>query len=168
MIDRYHSAASPFSGDTLLSRYYSSVPLLSEAWGVGAIGLPFASGRRFQILGFPLPLPVDTTFIASIRYLGAIHLQLEEIASSQDAAKNSVGMANLVLGMLRTAQVTSGSQDASAQDWSTLLQSTKVEQKGNHAILRAVVPISLVRDLMTQKSATVPATPGNNPSSPSQ
>lgn len=163
MIDRYHSAASPFSGDTLLSRYYSDVPLLSEAWGIGAIGLPFASGQRFQIFGFQLPLPVDTTFIASIRYLGAIHLQLEEIAPSPDAAKNSVGMANLVLGMLRSAQVTSGSQDASAQDWSTLLQSTKVEQKGNRAILRAVIPTSLVRSLVAQNKSTVPATPENNP-----
>lgn len=166
MIDRYHSAASPFSGDTLLSRYYSDVPLLSEAWGIGAIGLPFASGQQFQVFGLPLPMPADSTFIASVSYLGAIHLRLEQIAPSASAAKQSVEMGTLALGMLRSAQINTDTQDANAQQWKALLASVKIKQKGNHAVLTAVFPVSLVRSLMApQKSSTAQET---DPSAPNQ
>ncbi len=153
IIDRYHSAASPFSGDTLLSRYYSDVPLLSEAWGIGAIGLPLADGQQFHVFGLPLPLPVDSTFIASVRYLGEIHLRLEQIAPSPDAAHQSVTIARLALRMLRSAQISTGPEDTNAQQWNTLIRSTTVEQKGNRAILRAVIPVSLIRSLLSEKNS---------------
>ncbi len=163
MIDRYHSAASPFSGDTLLSRYYSDVPLLSEAWGIGAIGLPFASGEQFHLFGLPLSLPVNSTFVASARYLGAIHLRLEQIAPSPDAAKESAELAKFALKLLRSTQITTGPDNATAQQWNALLRSTTVEQKDNRAILRAVVPIDLVRNLLSQKNSGQAATPANPP-----
>ncbi|MGC1784581.1 MAG: hypothetical protein WA708_18805 [Acidobacteriaceae bacterium] len=163
MIDRYHSAASPFSGDTLLSKYYSEVPLLSEAWGIGALGMPFASGRQFRVFGLPLPLPVNSTFIASVRYLGEIHFLLEEIAPSPAAAKQTAAMANLVLGMLRSAQVTDGAQDSSEKDWNTLLHNTTVQQKGSRAILRATMPVTLVRSLLDASKGEQAATPSGNP-----
>jgi hypothetical protein len=163
MIDRYHSAASPFSGDTLLSKYYSDVPLLSQAWGIGALGTPFASGRRFRVFGLPLPLPVDSTFIASVRYLGEIHFRLEEIAPSADSAKATVAMANLVLEMLRSAQVTEGPQDNSTKDWNALLHDTTIKQEGSRAILRAVVPVNLVRNLFNASKGQQAATPSGNP-----
>ncbi len=152
MIDRYHSAASPFSGDTLLGRCYSDVPLLSEAWGIGAIGLPFASGRQFQLFGLPLSLPADSIFIASARYLGTIHLRLEEIAPSPDAAKESVEVAKLALKLLRSAQITTAPDNATAQQWNAFLNSTTVEQKGDRAILRAIVPVGLVQGLLSAKN----------------
>lgn len=165
MIDRYHSAASPFSGNTLLSRYYSDVPLLSQAWGIGAIGLPFASGQQFQVFGLPLPLPVDSTFIASARYLGAIHFRLEQIAPSPEAAKQSVEVARLTLKLLHAAQITSGPEESAAQQWKAMLDSITVRQKGNHAILRAVVPVSLVRSLLVENkaSSTEDTLPQSNP-----
>ena len=156
IIDRYHAAASPFSGDTLLSRYYSSVPLLSEAWAIGQIGLPFASsqqGQQFHLFGLPLPLPVDSTFIASVRYLGEIHFRLEEIAPSPEAAHETVEMTDLALRLLRSAQIAVGPRDANALQWKNLLQSVMVEQKENRAILRAVVPVSLVRSLLATKNS---------------
>jgi hypothetical protein len=158
MIDRYHSAASPFSGDSLLSKYYSDVPLLSQAWGIGSLGLPFASGRRFHVFGLPLPLPVDSTFIASIRYLAGIHLRLEQIASSPDDAKQTTQIAKLALRMLRSAQL--GNPDTqAARDWSSLLHSAKVEQKGNKAVLTAIVPTSLARDVLSKNG---PGTAGSD------
>ncbi len=158
IIDRYHSAALPFSGNTLLAHHYAEVPLLSEIWGIGKIGLPFASGQQFHLFGLPLPVPVDATFIASIRYLGALHLRLVEIAPTENAAKVSVGMANLVLGLMRSAQITAGPQDATATDWNALLASTKVEQKGNRTILSAMVPINLVKSLLAAKKSSDAAT----------
>lgn len=150
IVDRYHAGASPFNGDTLLSTHYHEVPLLSQAWAIGAIGLPFASGRHFQAFGLPLPIPVDSTFIASLRLLGSAHLRLEEIAPSRRAAKLSVGMANLALGLMRSAQVTSGS-DTMAADWNAVLASAKVQQEGNRAVVKANVPYRLVRGLLSSK-----------------
>jgi hypothetical protein len=153
IIDRYHSSASPFSGDMLLSRYYSQVPLLSQAWGIGGLGLPFASGRQFQVFGVPLPLPVDSTFIASVRYLREIRFRLVQIAPSARAARRSVQMAQLVLGILRSAQISTGPNEASAKQWNALLAGIKVEQKDNRAILTAVAPVSLVSSLLRQQTA---------------
>ncbi|MBA2678295.1 MAG: hypothetical protein H0U76_07880 [Ktedonobacteraceae bacterium] len=159
MIDRYHSDASPFSGDTLLSQHYSDVPLLSESWGIGQIGLPFATGRQFQVFGLPLPLPINSTFIASVRYVGALHFRLEQIAPTATAARQSVEIAKFALGLLRSSQITTDPQDEAAQDWNTLLNSTTVEQKGNRAILRAVVPTHLLHEL-TSPAETSSDKPG--------
>jgi len=41
MLDRHRTAALPFAGSTLLAQHYHEVPLLSLAWGVGQIALPF-------------------------------------------------------------------------------------------------------------------------------
>lgn len=165
MIDRYHVAASPFTGDTLLTKYYSKVPLLSEAWGIGELGLPYGSEQQFQIFNLPISLPADSTFIASIRYLGSIRLRLEEIAPTEIAAKESVGFVNLALGLVRSAQITIGPQDATAADWNALLRSVTVEQKGKRAILQAVVPTRLVRSLLSAEKSVppAPAAPDSSP-----
>jgi len=154
IIDRYHSSASPFSGDTLLSRYYSQVPLLSDAWGIGALGLPFAGDHQYRVFGLPLPLPVNATFVASVRYLGKIRFRLEEIAPSARAAQQSAEVARLALGMLRSAQISTGPNEAGAKQWNALLAGVKIEQKGKRAILTAVAPVSLVKSLLKQQGTT--------------
>lgn len=160
IIDRYHSAASPFTGDTVLSRYYSKVPLLSEAWGIGEIEPPTGPGIQFQVFGLPLSLPAGATFIASIRYLGSVQMRLEEIAPSANIAKESVEMVNLALRLIRSTQVTIGAQDANTADWEAFVRSMKVEQKGDRAIFQAVVPTRLVRSLLSaQNAAAAPVTP---------
>ena len=161
IIDRYHSAASPFTGDTLLSRYYSKVPLLSEAWGIGEIEPSTGPGIQFHVFGLPMTLPSGATFIGSIRYLGSVRMRLEEIAPSANAAKESVEMVNLALGLIRSTQVTIGAQDANTADWESFVRSMKVEQKGNRAIFHAVVPTRLVRSLLSAQNAAAaaPVTP---------
>jgi hypothetical protein len=161
IIDRYHSAASPFTGDTLLSRYYSKVPLLSEAWGIGEIEPSTGPGLQFHVFGLPLSLPAGATYIGSIRYLGSVHMRLQEIAPSESAAKESVEMVNLALGLIRSTQVTIGAQDANTADWEAFVRSMKVEQKGKQAIFQAVVHTRLVRSLLSAQNAaaTAPVTP---------
>ncbi len=66
IIDRHATAAWPFARSTLLERYYRDVPLLSLAWGVGQIGLPFSESGSISVLGFQLPLPADTAIVASL------------------------------------------------------------------------------------------------------
>ncbi|MGO8720760.1 MAG: hypothetical protein ACLQMO_16340 [Acidobacteriaceae bacterium] len=168
IIDRYHSAASPFTGDTLLSRYYSKVPLLSEAWGIGEIEPATGPGIQFHVFGLPVSLPPGATFIGSIRYLGSVHLRLEEIAPTVAVAKESVEMVNLALGLIRSAQVTVGPQDANAKDWDAFVRSMEVEQNGKRAIFQAVVPTRLVRSLLSaeKNASAVPVTPEGMPAPP--
>jgi len=102
MLDRHATAAWPFVGSTLLSQHYHEVPLLSIAWGVGQIGLPFSEGCdggpsqpsadagrlglpvpkgcAISILGLSLPLRADSTIVASIApaLVGSLHLKVEE------------------------------------------------------------------------------------------
>jgi len=168
IVDRYGAAASPFGGDTLLEQHYRDVPLLSQVWGIGKIGLPLASGQQFQVFGLPLPLPVDSTFIASVRYVGALHFRLEEIAPNENAAKLSVGLANLGVGLLRSTQITVGPQDAAATGWNELMRSVSVEQKGNRAIVKATIPISLVKGLLAaqRNAGNGPEATSPSPSNP--
>lgn len=147
IIDRDRAAAFTFSGDSLLTSHYRDVPLLSQAWGIGRIALPFASGQQLQLFGFPLPISADSTFIASVRYVGSIHFRLEEIAATEDLAKISAGMTNLALNLVRSAQVTLGTQNTDAADWNAMLKSATVRQQGNRAILTANIPVGLLRNL---------------------
>ena len=66
MLDRHRTAALPFAGSTLLTQHYHDVPLLSLAWGVGQIGLPFSESGAIHIFGLSLPLEADSTIVASV------------------------------------------------------------------------------------------------------
>jgi len=90
MVDRYGAAASPFSGSSLLEARYRDVPLLSTAWGIGHVALPFSEKGRIQIFGLGLPLPEDTTFVASLRpSVNHVHLRIEEIAPTDSEARQA-------------------------------------------------------------------------------
>src|SRR5271170_823029 len=107
ILDRHRAAASPFSGSSLLSSRYRDVPAFSSAWAIGHIGLPFSDRGYISIFGLQLPLPEDTTFVASLRYLGTLHLRIEQIAPTEaDAAQASATLTTL-LG-LETKVVSSG------------------------------------------------------------
>jgi hypothetical protein len=109
MLDRSRASALSTPGCSLLSARYHEVPILSEAWGIGHIGLPFSDNGNISILGFQLPLPSDTDFVASLRYSGtahvltggALHLRIEEIAPDPAAAERTVDTLTNVLNLIR-------------------------------------------------------------------
>jgi hypothetical protein len=116
MLDRFRAGALPTSGSSLLAARFHDVPLLSEAWAIGHIGLPFgdytqANGDSslISVLGLQLPLPVDTDLVASLRYTpaarvlsgGAVHLRIMEIAPDPAAAQRTVETLTTVLSLLR-------------------------------------------------------------------
>lgn len=154
IIDRHHSAALPFSGPTLLAQHYPDVPLLAQAWGIGKIGLPFATGHNLRFFGLPLPLPADTTFIASVRYLGSLRLRVEEIAPTEAAAQNSVQIASAAIQLLRSGMLDGPTQDPTLANIAAFLNSATVEQRGNRAILRAVIPFGLLNDVFSSRKDT--------------
>jgi hypothetical protein len=144
IVDRYRTAALPFSGSSVLSDYYSQVPTLSIAWGIGRISLPFWSEGGPRIFGVTLPLDTDTAFIASVRFLGTLRLRVEEIAPSQADAAATTNALESMLGLL-SAALTSVQNNPQSKDYRTLINSAKVTQHGSRTVLTATVPLDLVK-----------------------
>jgi len=144
ILDRYRAAASPFAGSSLLSTRYRDVPLLSSVWAIGKVGLPFSERGYISIFGLQLPLPEDTTFVASVRYVGSLHLRIEEIAPTEaDAARSTETLGAL----LRLVQSIEGTQPRAAEDveFKRALDSLKVDQHRDRAILTGTVPLELTK-----------------------
>jgi len=167
MLDRYRASASPFSGSSLLAAHYSDVPLLSSAWGIGHVGLPFSEGGRIHVFGLELPLPEDTTFVASLRYgLGSLHLRVEQIAPTEDDAARSVHALNSLLQLIHAIQpkVEAQSDAADAAAVRQFTSSLKIEQHKDRAVLTASLPLELVKKMATPVGAGIePSDSGSNP-----
>jgi hypothetical protein len=136
MLDRHRSAALPFAGSTLLSRHYHEVPLLSWAWGVGQIGLPFSEGGAIKFLGFVLPLQADSTIIASLRWAGAMRLRVEEIAPSEQAAASQAAALGPLINFASnlTAPLSSNTENNALKE---MLKTAAVTQKRNRVVITA-------------------------------
>jgi hypothetical protein len=149
ILDRHRAAASPFSGSSLLSARYRDVPAFASAWAIGHIGLPFSERGYISILGLQLPLPEDTTFVASLRYLGTLHLRIEQVAPSDADASHATETLNTLLGLFRTVQQTQAQMQPSPSDaaFREMTDSMKVEQHKDRAVLTANIPLELVKQL---------------------
>lgn len=166
MLDRYRASASPFSGSSLLAARYRDVPLLSSAWAIGHIGLPFSEDGRISVFGLDLPLPEDTTFVASLRIgLSELHLRIEQIASSEAGAARSVDALNSLLNLFRAVQSKTesqpGSSDAAAMQ--KFAASIQIKQHASLAVLTANVPLQLLKQVLTPESAIVPGSSSDAP-----
>ena len=163
MLDRYRASASPFSGSSLLEARYRDVPLLSTAWGIGHIGLPFSDSGRINIFGIQLPLPEDTTFVASLRPgVNAVHLRIEQIAPTEAAAAASAAALNSIVGVIQTIQplVARQTDKSDADALRAFTASIKVEQHKDRAVLTASVPFQLLRSLASGVEPSDAANPG--------
>ena len=146
MLDRHRAAALPFSGSSLLERHFHDVPLLSLAWGVGQIGLPFSESGSIHVFGVALPLEPDSPIIASVApalpvpgSLGALRFKVEEIAPSQDkATSQAADLATLVTLVRGLAQPLGESPANDA--FRELLKTAEVTQRGERVIVTATIP----------------------------
>ncbi|MGA2351313.1 MAG: hypothetical protein ABSF70_12840 [Terracidiphilus sp.] len=154
MLDRHSTAAWPFAGSTLLRQHYHEVPLLSVAWGVGQIGLPFSESGAIKVLGLELPLEADSTIIASLGWTGS--LKIVEIAPSEEkAARQAAALATLLtLARDFTVQLSENSADNGLKE---LLKTAEVTQKHDRVVVTATVEHSLF---------SAPASLHETPSSP--
>lgn len=138
MLDRHRTAALPFSGSTLLAAHYRDVPLLSLAWGLGEIGLPLSESGSIRILGLSLPIEADSTFIASARWTGSLHLRVEEITPTDEAAARQAAALATLVTLARG--VTSGLADNTANNGlREVLKTTAVTEKKNRVVATATV-----------------------------
>ena len=148
ILDRQRAAASPFSGCSLLNDRFRDVPAFSIAWGVGHVGLPFVKDGRINVLGLELPLPPQTTFVASVRYDalslhgGAVRLEVDQIAGSTTQAEAS---AHALTNLLTFARTIENAQQPTARTpadaaFHQLLDSIKIEPREDRAVLTATLP----------------------------
>jgi hypothetical protein len=152
ILDRHRAAASPFSGSSLLSARYRDVPAFSSAWAIGRIGLPFSDRGYVSIFGLQLPLPEDTTFVASLRYLGTLHLRIEQIAPTEDDAAHATETLTTLLRLVKSVQQTQAQmhpRTASDTPFLELMNSAKIEQHKERAVLTANIPLDLLKRLTT-------------------
>jgi hypothetical protein len=150
MLDRHATAAWPFADSTLLSEHYHEVPLLSLAWGVGQIGLPFNESGAIQILGLSLPLKADSTIIASIGWTGS--LRVEEITPTDaEAASQAAALATVVtLARGFTVMLDDNSANNGLKE---LLKTAEVTQKHNRVVVTATVERTFFSTAATSDSA---------------
>jgi hypothetical protein len=163
IIDRHGTAAWPFAGSTLLRHHYHEVPLLSLAWGVGQIGLPFSESGAIKIFGFSLPLQADATIIASVRWAGTFRLKVEEIAPTDDAAAHqSAALATLVtMARVFTSPLPDNSANSGLKE---ILKTAEVTQKRNRVVVTASFAPSLIGKVASEQNSS-PATSLNPPAS---
>jgi hypothetical protein len=158
MLDRHRASGLWTPGSSLLAARYSEVPLLSQAWGIGHIGLPFAENGRISVLGLELPLSEDTDLVASLRYSGSVHLRIEEIAPTEDAATHTVETITNLLNFVRGIQSAQPAQTSAAQALRSLLESVQLEHHKDRAVLSATASTDELRTLASAVN-TPPAAP---------
>lgn len=158
ILDRHRTAASPFSGSSLLSARYRDVPAFSSAWAIGHIGLPFSDRGTLSVFGLQLPLPEDTTFVASLRYLGTLHLRIEQIAPTDADAARAAETLSTLLNLFRSVQQSQAQLQPRASDaaFRDMMDSVQIEQHKDSAILTANIPLELVKQLAPPSTDTLP------------
>ncbi len=156
ILDRYRSAALPFSGSSLLSEHYPEIPLLSMAWGIGKIPQPLDPAADFKVMGMTIPIPANATYLASIRWTGSLHLRVEEIASDDASATNTAESLDSMLTLGKAATNESSASSSGDADLRTLLNSIAIQHRRNRAILTATVPPAVLQRLTESTTLTAP------------
>jgi hypothetical protein len=164
IIDRQKAAASPFSGSSLLETRYKDVPPFALAWGIGHLGLSLSSTgdqhRDIHLLGLDLPLPADSTYVASLRLTGDLEdglhlpggqvaLRVDEIAGNAAEAAQTAQTLTSMVNLLRAVELARQPVPVAAQD-KVLRQfsdSIKIVGRGDRASLTAAIPVSSLRQL---------------------
>ena len=166
MLDRHRTAALPFAGSTLLTRHYHEVPLLSLAWGVGQIGLPFSESGSIHIFGFSLPLEDDSTIVASVTPAlslgGSLNLKVDEIAATDEVATSQAAALATLVTLARGFTLPL-SDNAANNGLKQLLKTAEVTQKRNRVLITATLSPSLLANLAQGENSSSEAAPETAP-----
>jgi hypothetical protein len=115
-------------------------------------------------MGFHFPIALDTTFIGSLRWTGALHLRIEEIAPTELAATVSADALNTMVAIGRAAENNLPSAMTNA-DLRDLLNSMDIEHKKDRAVVTATLPPVLLQKLVTAPNSlrSLPQPSGRQP-----
>lgn len=164
IVDRSRKLASPFGGPAFLRQYYKDVPFASLAWAIFRVS-PSAdqSATRAMDLSFLFPNPA--VVVASVRYLGTVHLKAEAYTGSEADAQRLAQQLSTFLSVFHSAE-TSVSAQGPDPDVKQFLDSLKVEQRDHRAVLSAVVPQGFIRKVLAESPEQLTPHPSPTPSPP--
>ncbi len=168
MIDRYRRAALPFSGPSLVSQYYSRVPLGSIVWTIARPPASSTQAHNELLLpgGWSGLLPPDALVIASARPLNDVRLRAEVIASSEAEAQHFTEQVQTYLALFKSLEISmdSGGPD---KDVKAAFDSLEVHEEKNEAVLTAKVPFAFFKKMLSAPPVEFsPEAPSGNPTGP--
>jgi len=176
MLDRSRASALATPGSSLLAARFHDVPLLSEVWGIGHIGLLFAENGQISVMGMSLPISENADLVASLRYNatvhvlsgGAVQLRVEEIAPSPSAAATTIDSLTVLLGMLRGITGAMPPRNPSDSALREVIASATLTQHNDRALLDASATIEQLKaifknGLPTDADAAQPPPPPSKP-----
>ena len=156
ILERHRAAASPFAGSSLLEARYKDVPAFASAWAVGHIALPFTDHGKVTLLGLELPLPADTTFVASLRYAPSVKLhpagvalRIDQITPTATEAERSAQSLNQLLNLFRNIQLVQQPTPRTPEDAALrqFTDSIQIEPNKDRVTLTATIPPDTLKHL---------------------
>ncbi len=133
------------------------MPFTSLAWAIFHVNSP--NGQPSA--AFSLPVSSPATVVASVRYLGAVHFRAEAFTKDEQAAEQLTSQVSAFLAIFQSAEVAVEGRTPDP-DVKKTLESLKVEQKKDRAVLTATAPAELIRKIVAEAPAEVrPKLPGH-------
>lgn len=161
IVDRSRASAVSSPGSSLLAARFHDVPLLSQAWGIGRIGLPFAQNGHINFLGLQLPVTAESDLVASVRWStavplhgGSADLRVEEFAADPLDAERTVNALNSLLSIVRglaSAEPPRGPADAALRQ---VIDSATLQHKDDRAILHASATLDQLKAILSSHNPT--------------
>jgi len=168
IVERSRKLASPFGGPALLRQHYQRIPIASLAWAIFKVG-PLPSQVASSSVNWSVLFSKPAVVVASVRYLRAVHFRASAITESEAEAKRVTEQVGTFLNLFHTAEGTVGTSGPDP-DVKAVLDSLKVEQQSERAVLTATIPVGFIRKVVAEGPATAlspPApTPGPEPKPP--
>jgi hypothetical protein len=165
IIARSRKLASPFGGPALLRQYYKQVPFASLGWVIFK-AVPSLNGTSHAPTA-----PINLSFlfskpavvVASVRYLGAVHLRAEGFTGSEDDARQATEQIKTYLALFSSAEISVAGRGADP-DVKQFFNSLRVEQHSDRTVLTAIVPPGFVRKAVADApNGVVPPSAGPQP-----
>jgi hypothetical protein len=161
IVERSRKLASPFGGPAFLRQYYKEVPFASLAWAIFRIQP--SPDRSTGPMDLSFLFPKSTVVVASVRYLGTVHLRAEAFTSSEADAQHLAQQLNTFFSIFHTAETSVATQGPDP-DIKQFLDNLKVVPHKESAVLTAIVPEGLIRKALAESPAQLapqPAPPPN-------
>jgi hypothetical protein len=161
MIDRSRKLASPFGGPAFLRQYYKDIPFASLAWAIFRVSPSAPDQAATGPLSFLFAKPA--VVVASVRYLGTVRLRAEAYTGSTADAQQLTQQVSTFLSIFHTAE-TSVTAQGPDPDVKQFLDSLKVRQNEDRAVLTAVVPQGFIRKALAESPMQLTPSPPPPPS----